>query len=161
VTLKVHSIPLAQLTAVGHTPRMNEVPSKWMPTPEDTPYARLGEEVTRTLASRFYDVMDEREPALVAVHGQSPPGKVSPATRARFSDFLVEWLGGPKHFSDAHGHPRLRMRHGHVPIDLAQRDAWMRCMRAAMEEVVVDEDVRAYLDRRFSELADFLRNRPG
>ncbi len=140
---------------------MTEVPSKWQPTPEDTPYDRLGEATTRALAARFYDVMDEREPALVAVHAQSPAGKVSPSTRARFSDFLVEWLGGPKLFSSAHGHPRLRMRHGHVPIDIAQRDAWMRCMRAAMEETVDDPDVRAYLDRRFTELADFLRNRPG
>lgn len=133
----------------------------WTPTPEDTPFARIGEEATRRLAERFYDHMDAHEPLLVAVHAQSPKGKVSPSTRARFSEFLVEWLGGPKNYSSAHGHPRLRMRHGHVKIDLAQRDAWMRCMRAAMEEVIDDVDVRAFLDRRFSELADFLRNHPG
>lgn len=136
-------------------------PERWRPTPEDTPFARLGEETVRRLAERFYDVMDEREPALVATHVQSPPGRVSPTTRARFALFLIEWLGGPKAFSSAHGHPRLRMRHGHVPIDIAQRDAWMRCIRAAMADTVTDPDVRAFLDRRFAELADFLRNRPG
>ncbi len=135
--------------------------SAWQPTPEDTPFRRIGEEATRRLAARFYDVMDASEPALVAVHAQSPAGKVSPATRARFSEFLIEWLGGPKGYSEKHGHPRLRMRHGNVPIDVAQRDAWMRCMRAAMEEVVEDREVRAFLDRRFAELADFLRNKPG
>ena len=113
------------------------------------------------MVARFYDAMDASEPALVAVHAQSPTGKVSPATRARFSEFLIEWLGGPKGYSEKHGHPRLRMRHGNVPIDVAQRDAWMRCMRAAMEEVVEDREVRAFLDRRFAELADFLRNKPG
>ena len=139
----------------------DQAQERWRPTPEDTPFARLGEDTVRRLSARFYDVMDERDPALVATHVQDPEGKVSPSTRARFTQFLIEWLGGPKSYSSEHGHPRLRMRHRHVPIDVAQRDAWMRCMRAAMEETVIDRDVRAFLDRRFAELADFLRNRPG
>jgi hemoglobin len=133
----------------------------WIPSPSDTPYHRLGEDACRRLAARFYDVMDEREPALVAIHEQAPPGRVSPRSRERFAAFLVEWLGGPKGYSTAHGHPRLRMRHAHVRVDAAQRDAWLRCMRAAMEEVVLDAEVRAFLDVRFAELADFLRNAEG
>ena len=133
----------------------------WIPSPSDTPYHRLGDEVCRRLAARFYDVMDEREPALVAIHEQEPLGRVSPGSRARFAEFLVEWLGGPKGYSTAHGHPRLRMRHARVRVDLAQRDAWLRCMRAAMDEVVADLEVRAFLDVRFAELAEFLRNAEG
>lgn len=133
----------------------------WIPSPSDTPYHRMGEAACRRLAARFYDVMDEREPALVAIHEQDPPGKVSPGSRSRFTEFLVEWLGGPKRYSAAHGHPRLRMRHGRVKVDVAQRDAWMRCMRAAMDDVVEDARVKAFLDVRFAELADFLRNAEG
>jgi hemoglobin len=133
----------------------------WIPSPSDTPYHRLGEEACRRLAARFYDVMDEREPALVAIHEQEPAGQVSPGSRARFAEFLVEWLGGPKGYSTVHGHPRLRMRHARVRVDAAQRDAWLRCMRAAMDEVVSDAEVRAFLDLRFTELADFLRNAEG
>lgn len=138
---------------------MTEAP--WIPSPSDTPYHRLGEDVCRALARRFYDVMDEREPALVAIHEQAPAGKVSPESRARFEEFLVEWLGGPRRYSAEHGHPRLRMRHAKVKVDEAQRDAWLRCMRAATAELVHDEAVRAFLDVRFAELADFLRNAPG
>jgi hemoglobin len=130
---------------------------EWTPTPTDTPFDRLGESCARDLARRFYDHMDGTEPALVAVH-ECEGGRVSAGTRERFASFLVEWLGGPRNYSAAHGHPRLRMRHAKVPIGIDLRDAWMRCMRAALAECVADEAVRAYLDRRFGEVADFLRN---
>lgn len=129
--------------------------------PDHTPFDALGLDGARSLAKRFYDHMDEHEPALVAVHRLDETGKrVAPIVRERFSAFLVQWLGGPDDYSRAHGHPRLRMRHGDVPIDSAQRDAWLRCMNAALEDPSVSDDVRDYLRRRFAEVADFLRNRP-
>ena len=79
--------------------------------------------------------------------------------RERFGAFLVEWLGGPPIYSSVNGHPRLRMRHGHVAVDSALRDAWLRCMRAALDHPSVDAEVKDFLDRRFAEVADFLRNR--
>ncbi len=128
--------------------------------PDFTPYHALGPEAAARLAARFYDHMDAHEPALVAVHRLGEDGKtVAPIVRERFTAFLLEWLGGPPEYSKANGHPRLRMRHGHVAIDLAQRDAWLRCMDAALSDPSIDDDVRGYLKRRFSEVADFLRNR--
>ncbi len=55
----------------------------------------------------------------------------------------------------------LRMRHGHVPIGVDLRDAWIRTMRAAMDARGISGPVRGFLDQRFAEVADFLRNRPG
>lgn len=128
--------------------------------PSFTPYDALGRDACESLAKRFYDHMDAHEPALVAVHRRDESGeRVAPIVRERFTLFLVEWLGGPREYSAAHGHPRLRMRHGHVPIDEAQRDAWLRCMNAALDDPSVAADVRAYLTQRFAEVADFLRNR--
>lgn len=127
--------------------------------PDYTPFEALGREAAEALAKRFYDKMDESEPELVAVHKRDDAGRVSRETRERFTSFLVQWLGGPDEYSQAHGHPRLRMRHGHIPIDASQRDAWMRCMNAALDHPDVSPDVRAYLERRFAEVADFLRNR--
>ena len=86
---------------------------------------------------------------------------MSRESRDRFALFLIGWLGGPQDYMARHGHPRLRMRHGAVPVDTAMRDAWVRSMRVAMEETGVDPELRAYLARRFVEVADFLRNRPG
>lgn len=124
-----------------------------------TPFDVLGHEAAVALAHRFYDHMDAHEPELVAVH-QVENEKVAPIIRERFALFLVEWLGGPRSYSQAHGHPRLRMRHAGVSIGIDLRDAWLRCMNAALDHPSVDADVRAFLESRFAEVADFLRNRP-
>jgi truncated hemoglobin YjbI len=39
-------------------------------------------------------------------------------------------------------------------------DAWMLCMRRAMEEVVTDEAAREWILQKLSPLADWMRNRP-
>ena len=88
----------------------------------------------------------------------TPSGKVSQGSRDRFATFLVEWLGGPTVYSPVHGHPRLRMRHAKLPVDIAMRDAWLRCMTRALDDLSVSGDVRTFLDARFAEVADFLRN---
>ncbi len=130
----------------------------WIPTRDDSPFHRLGEETARKLASRFYDHMDESEPALARLHEVDEHGHVSPGTRERFAHFLVEWLGGPMVYSTVHGHPRLRMRHAKVKVDSAMRDAWLRCMQKAMDDLAITGEVRSFLDGRFAEVASFLVN---
>jgi hemoglobin len=126
---------------------------------EDLPFHQLGgEERVRLLASRFYDHMDADEPALARLHQVDAEGKVSQGSRDRFATFLVEWLGGPDVYSPVHGHPRLRMRHARFPVDTAMRDAWLRCMARALDDLAVTGNVRTFLDARFAEVADFLRN---
>lgn len=124
-----------------------------------TPYDLLGHDRVLALAARFYEHMDAEEPALAALHAQDDGGRVSAETRARFALFLVGWLGGPQDYMAAHGHPRLRMRHRAVPVDRAARDAWLRCMGRAMDDLALDGPLRDWLDGRFAEVADFLRNR--
>jgi hemoglobin len=132
------------------------------PTTPWIPFEALGgAEPVRRLAARFYDVMDEREPALARLHPLDEHGRVAPGARERFALFLVGWLGGPQEYVARFGHPRLRMRHGRVPVDAAMRDAWLRCMAAAMDAEGVDGEVRRFLDGRFAEVADFLRNVAG
>ena len=124
------------------------------------PFERIGGEApVRELVERFYDAMDDGEPELAALH-QCENGRVGRATRDRFALFLIAWLGGPQHYMERYGHPRLRMRHGHVPVNSRMRDAWLRCMQKALDGSVIDPDLRGFLDRKFAELADFLRNRP-
>jgi hemoglobin len=128
--------------------------------PDYTPFDALGPAASAALARRFYDHMDAHEPALVAAHRLDETGtRVAPVVRERFTLFLIEWLGGPRDYSARNGHPRLRMRHGHVAIDGALRDAWLRCMNVALEDPEVGDDVRRYLRGRFAEVAAFLQNR--
>lgn len=127
-----------------------------------TPYEQLGgEPAVRALVHRFYDLMREQEPALADIHSCEPSGRIDEQSRDRFGTFLVYWLGGPQTYLEKHGHPRLRMRHGHVRVDLAMRDAWLRSMKAAMDAQGVSGDARRYMDQRFTEVADFLRNVEG
>ena len=82
------------------------------------PYDEIGgREKVIALVERFYDVMEQAEPALAALHELDAQGKVSRRNRDRFGSFLVGWLGGPDDYVRDHGHPRLRMRHSQVPIN--------------------------------------------
>ncbi len=133
----------------------------WVPSPGDTPYDRLGgRDAVFALAHTFYDAMEAHEPALTQVHRQDTPGKVAQVSRERFALFLVGWLGGPQDYMAQHGHPRLRMRHAQVSVDESLRDAWLRSMQRALDAHGVKGGVRRYLDTRFAEVADFLRNVP-
>jgi hemoglobin len=120
-----------------------------------------GRAAVERLGARFYEIMERDEPALAAVHRQAPgpgAGGIDPEIKRRFALFLVGWLGGPQEYMEQHGHPRLRQRHGRVPVDVAMRDAWLRCMTRAMDDCQVAGPVRGFLDQRFAEVADFLRN---
>jgi hemoglobin len=130
----------------------------YTPTELDSPFARLGgEEAVRRLVESFYDQMAESELELAALH-ELEGGRVSQRSRDNFGLFLIEWLGGPRQFSATRGHPRLRLRHARVPIGERMRDAWLRCMTRALDEQGIDGDVRGFLDARFAEVANFLRN---
>ncbi|MFO0555886.1 MAG: cyanoglobin [Polyangiaceae bacterium] len=127
--------------------------------PEATPYELLGGlDAVMRLAKRFYDEMEVHEPALARLHVCDEEGHVAKEPRERFALFLVGWLGGPQDYIRAHGHPRLRMRHARVAVDVAMRDAWIRAMKRALDAEGVTGEVRAFLDTRFAEVADFMRN---
>lgn len=127
-----------------------------------TPFELLGgADAVRALSERFYDLMTEQEPALAAIHQCNPPGVVNRGSRDRFALFLIGWLGGPQDYIEQHGHPRLRMRHGRVAVNLEMRDAWLRCMAQAMTDREVTGELRVWLDTRFADVADFLRNLEG
>ncbi|WP_338871931.1 group II truncated hemoglobin [Myxococcus stipitatus] len=134
----------------------------WVPTLDDTPYHRIGgDDAVMALAGAFYDAMDAHEPALAKLHELDEQGRVNQGTRERFGLFLIGWLGGPQHYSARYGHPRLRMRHGHVPVDVAMRDAWLRAMGRALDARGVTGALRRFVDERFAHVADFLRNTEG
>jgi hemoglobin len=73
--------------------------------------------------------------------------------------YLSGWLGGPQHYVERFGHPRLRARHLPFPIAEGERDQWLACMRMAMQDVGLPEDVAAALMNAFFGTADWMRNR--
>jgi len=122
-------------------------------------YDRVGgAEAVRRLVDRFYDLMDA-DPAYAGIRA------LHPATLAGSRDklylFLSGWLGGPQLYVARHGHPRLRARHLPFAIGVAERDAWMTCMKQAMSDVGIEPALQAQLAEAFFGTADFMRNRPG
>lgn len=128
---------------------------------EDEPQSRSafdwigGEAAIRTLVDRFYDLMD-LEPAyreLRAAHGSTLDD-----ARDKLFWFLCGWMGGPQHYIERFGHPRLRARHLPFKIGILERDQWLACMDQAMGDVQVDADLRARLRESFFQTADWMRN---
>lgn len=129
------------------------------PDPASIPFHRIGgQPAVDRLIDSFYDRMETLPEAAVirALHPRDLSG-----TRAILKKYLAEWLGGPPAYSQERGHPRLRARHLPFSIGDAERDAWMFCMRGALEEVVTDVPTREWILQKLIPLADWMRNRPG
>lgn len=80
------------------------------------------------------------------------------AAKDRLALFLIQYWGGPRTYDEQRGHPRLRMRHFPFSIGEAERDAWLKHMRAAVEEVI-PEPAKSVMLEYFQNTAHFLMNR--
>ncbi|HEX7640306.1 MAG TPA: group II truncated hemoglobin [Burkholderiaceae bacterium] len=128
-----------------------------------TPFDRLGGEAgVRALVDRFYDLMDLEADftGLRTLHPTSLDG-----SRDKLFWFLCGWLGGPDHYVERFGHPRLRARHLPYPIGVSERDQWLACMGLAMAEIGeaggLDDAFREKLLGAFAGTADWMRNKTG
>jgi hemoglobin len=106
------------------------------------------------LVGRFYDGVAD-DPVLRPLYPEPDLG----GARHRLTLFLAQYWGGPRTYDAERGHPRLRMRHMPFAIGPAERDAWLRLMRAAIDESdaspAVADRLRAYVDLA----AEAMRNR--
>ena len=132
-----------------------------MTTPADAPttFEKIGgDAAVAQLAARFYDLMDTvpQFAELRALHPEDLKG-----SRDKLYMFLSGWFGGPDLFVEKFGHPRLRARHMPFEIGTKERDQWVACMVLAMEDVGIEEGIRAKLLENFFNTADFMRNKHG
>jgi hemoglobin len=128
------------------------------PATPTTPFEALGgEAAVRALVDRFYDLMD-LEPAYAQLRALHP--STLDGSRDKLFWYLCGWLGGPQHFVQRFGHPRLRARHLPYSIGITERDQWLACMRQALRECDVDSAFAARLAEAFDGVADWMRNRP-
>jgi hemoglobin len=122
-----------------------------------TPYEQLGGDAgVRALVDRFYDRMDA-DAALAGIRALHPADLAG--SREKLYLFLSGWLGGPALYVARHGHPRLRARHLAFAIGEAERDQWLACMRAALDDCGIGVELAEGLMRAFHDTADFMRNR--
>jgi len=114
-----------------------------------------GEETFRRLVARFYQLVAD-DPVLRPVY----PSRNLGAAEEHLRLFLIQYWGGPGTYSEQRGHPRLRMRHAHFAIGEAERDAWLRNMRTALDELNLDQALDAQLWDYLVMAAHSLVNQP-
>ena len=107
----------------------------------DSFYDRVGGRATfEQLVSHFYALV-AIDPILKPMY----PDEDFHGAAQRLMMFLEQYWGGPSTYQEQRGHPRLRMRHAQFHIDLAARDAWLRCMKSAIDELSIEEADRVIL----------------
>ncbi|GAB2686881.1 globin [Saccharopolyspora gloriosae] len=107
----------------------------------ETFYDQVGGEPTfHFIVARFYEEVAKDE----LLRPLYPEEDLGPAEE-RLRLFLMQYWGGPHTYSDRRGHPRLRMRHAPFKVGPAERDAWLRCMRIAVDEAELDDEHRRQL----------------
>jgi hemoglobin len=115
-----------------------------------------GEPAFRRLVHRFYEEVAS-DPQLRRVYPSRDLGPAEEHLRL----FLIQYWGGPATYNERRGHPRLRMRHVRFAIGPAERDAWLRHMRTALDELELDPAHDAPLWDYLVMAAGTLVNQPG
>ncbi|EWM13094.1 globin [Kutzneria sp. 744] len=124
-----------------------------MGTPQNFYEAVGGEKTFRRIVGRFYAEVAKDE----VLRPLYPEEDLGPAEE-RLRLFLIQYWGGPHTYSDQRGHPRLRMRHAPFTVGPIQRDAWLRCMRIAVDEERLPEAERQQLWEYLEMAANSLLN---
>jgi hemoglobin len=114
-----------------------------------------GEETFRRLVHRFYEGVAQ-DPLLRPLY----PEEDLTGAEERLRGFLIQYWGGPGTYSQERGHPRLRMRHVPFVIGEAERDAWLRHMRDAVESLELPEEDEARLWKYLVYAAQSMVNSP-
>lgn len=112
-----------------------------------------GEPFFSDLVSQFYARVATNE----ILRPMYPERDMAGAAR-RLQMFLEQYWGGPATYSVERGHPRLRMRHAGFHIGPAARDAWLTCMREAVDGMEMEDAAREKLWRYLEGAAEHLLN---
>jgi len=136
---------------------MSHTPDKTAEASTITAYTMVGGEAgLRRIVARFYDVMDSDPEAagIRAMHGAD----LGPV-REKLFEFLSGWLGGPPLYHQRTDRKCIVSVHSAFAIGPNERDQWLCCMRVAIKDVGLPEEVCTYLDEPLFRLADFFKNR--
>ena len=116
-----------------------------------------GEEGCTKLANDFYDVMEKLPEArkILFMH----PGDLT-VSREKLARFLAGYMNGPELYEQKYGPLALGPAHGHLAIGTAEKDAWLLCMRKALDMQDWPEEFKDFMFIRLQTPAERIRNRP-
>ena len=117
-----------------------------------TPFDLIGESTLNELVDIFYDLVGQH-PDLTPIF----PDDLTETARKQ-KQFLTQFLGGPALYTQEHGHPMLRARHLPFQITEKRADAWLACMRQALNQVELDNTLREGIFSRLAMTANHMIN---
>ncbi|PYI50822.1 globin [Paenibacillus flagellatus] len=113
-----------------------------------------GAETVRRLVEAFYPNV-QADPDI----GPLFPEDITPVMEKQYL-FLTQFFGGPPLYSEQYGHPMMRARHLPFPITPERADAWLRCMKRALEEIGLSPEWRDIVLERLKAPAYHFVNTP-
>ncbi|WP_409304669.1 globin [Peribacillus sp. SCS-155] len=119
-----------------------------------TPYEVIGERVLHRLIDVFYSKVS-KHPDLIPIF----PDDLTETARKQ-KQFMTQYLGGPSLYTNEHGHPMLRARHIPFEVTPKRAEAWLSCMRDAMDEVGLEGEFREFFYHRLHLTAQHMINTP-
>jgi hemoglobin len=99
-----------------------------------------GRKTFENLVSHFYALV-AIDPVLRPMY----PDDDFKGAAERLLMFFEQYWGGPDTYSQARGHPRLRMRHAQFKIGEKERDVWLSHMKSAVDSLEIDNEMREQL----------------
>jgi len=98
----------------------------------------------RRITEAFYPKV-QQHPLLAPLF----PADIRPVMEKQ-TKFLSQFFGGPSYYTDEYGNPKMRARHLPFPITPAHADAWLDCMRRALEETDLPAELQKFVLDRLS-----------
>ncbi len=124
------------------------------PVPMTVYEAVGGEQFFVDLVDAFYDAVDQD-----ALLRPSYPDDLT-ESKQWLALFLMQYWGGPTTYNDHRGHPRLRMRHAPFVVGMAERNAWLRHMTAAVAASAAPPEAKKLFDQYFEQASSAMINQP-
>jgi len=118
-----------------------------------SPYERIGEENIKKLIHYFYQEL-RNDSILRPMYKESLV-----EAEERLYLFMIQFLGGPQHYNEKRGHPKLKQRHMQFNIDENAKNNWLNNMKTAIDKTNISDVDKQYLWEYFVKTANFLKNK--
>ena len=112
-----------------------------------------GEYAVRQIVESFYPKV-QQHPLLGPLFPQDIRGVMEKQIL-----FLTQFFGGHSLYTEQYGHPMMRARHMPFPITPERADAWLSCMRSALSELNLQEELEAVIMDRLTGTAHHFINK--
>ncbi len=139
--------PIPVVVCAGYAPSVKLTPNS------QTLFEDIGgRSAISSLVSAFYDSAT-KDPVIGHLFSAD-----SSLPKLRHAEFLEQWLGGDRLYSQHSGHPRLRLRHFPFVIDQEAANRWLRLMEDALVSIDTSPELTEKIMNRLTPLAVHMVN---